>query len=40
MDLFSLVAGIAVGAAFSPFWMTVWAFVKTKIQTFFADNKK
>lgn len=24
------VCGIAVGAAFSPFWMMVWSFVKEK----------
>lgn len=31
MDLFSLVIGIAVGAAFSPFWMMVWAKVKAAV---------
>ncbi len=28
MDLLSLAVGIAVGAAFSPFWMKVWAWIK------------
>jgi len=28
MDLVSLAVGVAVGAAFSPFWMAVWAKVK------------
>jgi hypothetical protein len=28
MDLFSLVTGIALGAAFSPFWMMVWGKIK------------
>lgn len=28
MDLFSLIIGIALGAAFSPFWMKVWGMVK------------
>ena len=28
MDLFSLTIGIAIGAAFSPFWMKVWTFIK------------
>ena len=30
MDLFSLVIGIAVGAAFSPFWIALWAKIKDK----------
>jgi len=28
MDLLSVAVGIAVGAAFSPFWMSMWAKVK------------
>lgn len=28
MDIFSLAIGIAVGAAFSPFWMMIWTKVK------------
>lgn len=31
MDLFSLAIGVAVGAAFSPFWMTVWAKIKAMV---------
>ncbi len=34
MDIISLVAGIALGAAFSPFWMKVWAVIKDRIQSF------
>lgn len=34
MDMFSLFVGIALGAAFSPFWMKVWVFVKAKFQEF------
>ena len=33
--MFQFIAGIAVGAAFSPFWISVWnwgsAFVKAKL---------
>ena len=29
MDLLSVAVGIAVGAAFSPFWMMVWAKIKS-----------
>jgi hypothetical protein len=28
MSLLSLLAGVALGAAFSPFWMMVWGMVK------------
>ena len=28
MDLTTLIIGIAIGAAFSPFWMKVWALIK------------
>lgn len=28
MDLLSLAVGVAVGAAFSPFWMKVWTYIK------------
>jgi hypothetical protein len=31
MDLLSLAVGIAVGAAFSPFWMMVWGKVKAAV---------
>jgi hypothetical protein len=33
MDLFSLVAGIALGSAFAPFWMMVWSKIKAKLLT-------
>ena len=29
MDLLSVVVGIALGAAFSPFWIMVWAKIKS-----------
>jgi hypothetical protein len=28
------VIGVAVGAAFAPFWMKVWGFVKDKVSSF------
>ncbi len=28
MDLISIIVGIAIGAAFSPFWMAVWKRIK------------
>lgn len=31
MDLISTAIGIAIGAAFSPFWMMVWAKIKSAI---------
>lgn len=31
IDLISLGIGIAVGAAFSPFWMMVWDKIKGKL---------
>jgi hypothetical protein len=31
MDLFSVAAGIALGAAFSPFWIMVWGMIKSKL---------
>jgi len=31
MDIFSLAIGIAVGAAFSPFWMMLWAKAKDAV---------
>jgi hypothetical protein len=31
MDLFSLAIGIAVGAAFSPFWMKVYTWSKAVV---------
>lgn len=33
MDLFSIVIGIAVGAAFSPFWMSMYAKVKAMVSS-------
>lgn len=27
--MFEFIGGIAVGAAFSPFWMALWNYVKT-----------
>jgi hypothetical protein len=30
MDLVTLGIGVALGAMFSPFWMKVWAWVKSK----------
>jgi hypothetical protein len=32
--MFDLVAGIAIGAAFSPFWLMVWKFGKAKVIAF------
>lgn len=29
--MLEFIAGIAVGAAFSPFWLQVWTFVKDKL---------
>lgn len=29
--MLEFIAGIAVGAAFSPFWLTVWSFIRTKL---------
>lgn len=31
MDMFSLILGIVLGAAFSPFWLKVWDVIKTKV---------
>jgi len=31
MDLLSLAVGIAVGSAFAPFWMMVWAKIKAAV---------
>lgn len=36
--MFELVIGIAVGAAFSPFWMMVWTAIKTKYTEFMAKK--
>lgn len=33
MDLLSLIVGVFLGAAFSPFWMKVWAWLKGLIQS-------
>jgi hypothetical protein len=35
MDLLSIIAGIILGAAFSPFWMMVWGKIRAAI-----DSKK
>lgn len=32
--MIELIVGIAIGAAFSPFWMKVWQFIKDKAQAF------
>lgn len=32
--MFEFIAGIAVGAAFSPFWMAVWKFIIAKFKSF------
>jgi hypothetical protein len=29
--MLEFIGGIALGAAFSPFWIMVWNFIKTKI---------
>lgn len=34
VTMVDLIIGIAIGAAFSPFWMKVWEFAKTKYQEF------
>jgi large-conductance mechanosensitive channel len=31
MNIFDIALGIAIGAAFSKFWLAVWAFIKTKL---------
>ncbi len=36
MNLFTLLAGVALGAAFSPFWMMVWNWVKTFVSSKFS----
>lgn len=33
MDLLSVAVGVAIGAAFSPFWMGVWAKIKSVISS-------
>lgn len=40
MDLLSLAVGIAVGAAFSPFWMKVWEWVKGLVASKTDDTTK
>jgi hypothetical protein len=35
MSILAFVAGVAVGAAFSPFWMSLW----DKVKEFAAKNK-
>jgi len=32
MDLLSVLAGVAIGAAFAPFWMSVWERIKDMLQ--------
>jgi hypothetical protein len=39
MDIFSLTIGIAVGAAFAPFWMMVWKGIKAKFTTVVPPKK-
>jgi hypothetical protein len=39
MSLLSLAAGIAIGAAFTPFWNKVWTWIKGEATTVEADVK-
>lgn len=39
MDIFSLGIGIAVGAAFSPFWIGLWRRVKPTLASWFSSTK-
>lgn len=32
MDILDTVVGIAIGAAFSPFWMKVWEWIKKMLE--------
>jgi hypothetical protein len=36
--MFEFACGVAVGAAFAPFWMMVWGFAKDKVTAFFAKK--
>jgi hypothetical protein len=38
MDLFSLVIGIAVGSAFSSFWLDLWTKIKPKLLEIFSKK--
>ena len=38
MDLLSVVIGIALGAAFSPFWIMLWTMIKPKVLGLFAKK--
>lgn len=33
-NMFNLIIGIAVGAAFAPFWIKCWNFAKEKFQSY------
>lgn len=33
MSFVTLFAGVALGAAFSPFWMMIWNWIKTKVSS-------
>lgn len=37
--MINLAIGIAIGAAFSPFWMKVWTLAKDKIASFTGTTK-
>lgn len=39
MDLLSFIIGIVIGAAFSPFWMMVWARIKDFYQSKTAQSQ-
>jgi hypothetical protein len=38
--VFEFVCGIAVGAAFSPFWMMVWSNVKPRLMSFISKKEE
>lgn len=38
--MLDIVIGIALGAAFSPFWMMLWGMVKTQAVALFEKYKK
>jgi len=40
MNFVSLVVGIALGAAFSPFWMKVYSFTKSKVKSILNKETK
>ena len=33
MDMLDTIIGIAIGAAFSPFWMKVWEFIRAWLKS-------